>query len=248
MKLLDGKIILITGATRGIGQGIAEKFAEQGAHIAFTYRSSVEKAQALEESLGKNGIQVKGYQSDASDFQAAESLVNQITKDFGSLEVVVNNAGITEDNLLMRMNEEQWDKVLDNNLKSIFNISKFAIKPMMKNKKGSFIHVSSVVGLQGNPGQANYAASKAGINGFSKSLAKELGSRNIRSNVLAPGFIETEMTEELDQETLDQWKNIIPLQRPGQGEDVANTALFLASDLSSYMTGQVLTVDGGMAM
>ncbi len=248
MKLLDGKVALITGATRGIGRGIAQKFAEQGAHIAFTYRSSVEKAQALEKELSKNDIQVKGYQSDAADFSAAEALINNLTNDFGGLEIVVNNAGVTKDNLLMRMNEEQWDEVINTNLKSLFNISKFAIKPMIRNKKGSFIHISSVVGLQGNPGQSNYAASKAGIEGFSKSLAKELGSRNIRSNVLAPGFIETEMTEELDQETLEQWKQIIPLQRPGQAEDVSNSALFLASDLSNYITGQTLSVDGGMAM
>ncbi len=248
MKLLDGKVALITGGTRGIGRAIAEKFAEQGANVAFTYRSSVEKAKALEENLSNHGIQAQGYQSDAADYQAAEDLIKSVTNDFGGLEIVVNNAGVTQDNLLMRMNEEQWDDVIDNNLKSIFNISKFAVKPLMKNKKGSFIHVSSVVGLQGNPGQANYAASKAGITGFSKSLAKELGSRNIRSNVITPGFIETEMTEELDQETLDQWKQIIPLQRPGNAEEVANAAIFLASDWSSYITGQTLSIDGGMAI
>ena len=248
MKLLDGKVALVTGASRGIGKGIATKFAEQGAHVAFTYRSSVEKAQALEQELQAHGIQAKGYQSDAADFGAAEDLIKQITNDFGGLEVVVNNAGVTKDNLLMRMNEEQWDEVINTNLKSIFNISKFAVKPMMKNKKGSFIHISSIVGLQGNPGQSNYAASKAGIVGFSKSLAKELGSRNIRSNVLAPGFIETEMTGELDEETLKKWKEIIPLQRPGQVQDVADTAVFLASDMSAYVTGQTLSVCGGMAM
>lgn len=248
MQLLEGKTALITGATRGIGKGIAQKFAEQGANIAFTYRSSVEKAQALTQELEGHGVKAKGYQSDAADYQAAEELINKITQDFEGLEVVVNNAGVTQDNLLLRLNEEQWDEVINTNLKSIFNISKFAVKPMMKNRKGSFIHVSSIVGLQGNPGQSNYAASKAGIVGFSKSLAKELGSRNIRSNVVAPGFIETEMTEELDEATLKKWQEVIPLQRPGQSEDVANTAVFLASDMSAYITGQTLSVCGGMEM
>lgn len=246
MGMLDQKIALVTGATRGIGRGIAQKFAEEGAHVAFTYHSSVEKAQALEEELQKEGVQVKGYQSDGADYQAAEALIDNVTKDFGGLEVVVNNAGVTRDNLLMRMDESQWDEVINNNLKSIFNISKFAVKPLMKNRKGAFVNISSIVGLQGNPGQANYAASKAGIEGFSKSLAKELGSRNVRSNVIAPGFIETEMTEELDSETLEQWKNIIPLQRAGQVQDVAETAVFLASDRASYITGQTLSVCGGM--
>jgi len=248
MQLLEGKTALITGATRGIGKGIAQKFSQQGANIAFTYRSSVEKAQALAQELEEHGVKAKGYQSDAADHQAAEELIKSITQDFEGLEVVVNNAGITQDNLLLRLNEEQWDEVINTNLKSIFNISKFAVKPMMKNRKGSFIHVSSIVGLQGNPGQSNYAASKAGIVGFSKSLAKELGSRNIRSNVVAPGFIETEMTEELDEATLKKWQEIIPLQRPGQSEDVANTAVFLASDMSAYITGQTLSVCGGMEM
>ncbi|PSR06072.1 MAG: 3-oxoacyl-[acyl-carrier-protein] reductase [Bacteroidetes bacterium SW_10_40_5] len=248
MQLLEGKTALITGATRGIGKGIAQKFSQQGANIAFTYRSSVEKAQALAQELEEHGVKAKGYQSDAADHQAAEELIKRITQDFEGLEVVVNNAGITQDNLLLRLNEEQWDEVINTNLKSIFNISKFAVKPMMKNRKGSFIHVSSIVGLQGNPGQSNYAASKAGIVGFSKSLAKELGSRNIRSNVVAPGFIETEMTEDLDEATLKKWQEIIPLQRPGQSEDVANTAVFLASDMSAYITGQTLSVCGGMEM
>ncbi len=246
MGILDQKVALITGATRGIGYGIAQKFAEEGAQVAFTYRSSVEKAKEVEADLQAQGVEAKGYQSDASDFQAAESLVNEVTKDFGGLEVVVNNAGVTRDNLLMRMDENQWDEVINNNLKSLFNISKFAVKPLMKNKKGAFVHISSIVGLQGNAGQANYAASKAGIEGFSKSLAKELGSRNVRSNVIAPGFIETEMTENLDKDTLEQWKKIIPLQRPGQVQDVAETAAFLASDKAAYITGQTLSVCGGM--
>ena len=246
MGILDQKVALITGATRGIGYGIAQKFAEEGAQVAFTYRSSVEKAKEVEADLQAQGVEAKGYQSDASDFQAAESLVNEVTKDFGGFEVVVNNAGVTRDNLLMRMDENQWDEVINNNLKSLFNISKFAVKPLMKNKKGAFVHISSIVGLQGNAGQANYAASKAGIEGFSKSLAKELGSRNVRSNVIAPGFIETEMTENLDKDTLEQWKKIIPLQRPGQVQDVAETAAFLASDKAAYITGQTLSVCGGM--
>jgi 3-oxoacyl-[acyl-carrier protein] reductase len=246
MGILDQKVALITGATRGIGYGIAQKFAEEGAQVAFTYRSSVEKAKEVEADLQAKGVEAKGYQSDASDFQAAESLVNEVTKDFGGMEVVVNNAGVTRDNLLMRMDENQWDEVINNNLKSLFNISKFAVKPLMKNKKGAFVHISSIVGLQGNAGQANYAASKAGIEGFSKSLAKELGSRNVRSNVIAPGFIETEMTESLDKDTLEQWKKIIPLQRPGQVQDVAETAAFLASDKAAYITGQTLSVCGGM--
>lgn len=246
MGILDQKVALITGATRGIGYGIAQKFAEEGAQVAFTYRSSIEKAKEVEADLQAQGVEAKGYQSDASDFQAAESLVNEVTKDFGGLEVVVNNAGVTRDNLLMRMDENQWDEVINNNLKSLFNISKFAVKPLMKNKKGAFVHISSIVGLQGNAGQANYAASKAGIEGFSKSLAKELGSRNVRSNVIAPGFIETEMTENLDKDTLEQWKKIIPLQRPGQVQDVAETAAFLASDKAAYITGQTLSVCGGM--
>ncbi len=246
MGMLDQKIALVTGATRGIGRGIAQKFAEEGAQVAFTYHSSVEKAEALKEELEQKGVQAKGYQSDGADYQAAEALIQNVTKDFGGLEVVVNNAGVTRDNLLMRMDESQWDEVINNNLKSIFNISKFAVKPLMKNRKGAFVNISSVVGLQGNAGQANYAASKAGIEGFSKSLAKELGSRNVRSNVIAPGFIETEMTENLDPETLEQWTNIIPLQRAGHVQDVADTAVFLASDRASYITGQTLSVCGGM--
>lgn len=248
MSLLQDKVALVTGATRGIGKGIAQKFAENGAHVAFTYHSSVEKAQALEQSLREQGVQAKGYQSDASDYQAAEQLVNDVNKEFGGLEVVVNNAGITRDNLLMRMDEAQWDEVIQTNLKSIFNVSKFAVKPLMKNRKGSLIHISSVAGVQGNPGQTNYSASKAGVIGFSKSLAKELGSRNIRSNVITPGFIQTEMTENVSEDVIKEWEQHIPLGRGGTPEEVADTAIFLASDLSSYVTGQTISVCGGMAI
>ncbi|PLK44566.1 MULTISPECIES: 3-oxoacyl-[acyl-carrier-protein] reductase [Emticicia] len=248
MKLLENKIALITGASRGIGREIAKKFAEQGANIAFTYLSSVEKGQALEAELAAYGIKAKGYRSDASDYQAAEQLVNDVVADFGTLDIVVNNAGITRDTLLMRMSEDQWDEVLRVNLKSVFNLTKAATKPMMRAKQGSIINVTSVVGLMGNAGQSNYAASKAGIIGFTKSIAKELGSRNIRSNAIAPGFIETEMTGELNEKALEDWLKNIPLKRAGQGEEVANACVFLASDMSKYVTGQVLQVDGGMLM
>lgn len=246
MKLLEGKTALITGASKGIGRKIAEKFAEQGANVAFTYLSSVEKGQQLEQELQSFGTQVKGYRSDASDFAAADKLIQDIVADFGSLEIVVNNAGVTKDGLLLRMTEENWDDVLNINLKSIFNITKAASRVMMKNRKGSFINMSSVVGVQGNAGQANYAASKAGIIGFSKSVAKELGSRNIRTNVVAPGFIRTEMTDVLDPKVVAGWEENIPLKRAGEPEDVANLCVFLASDLSTYITGQVIPVDGGM--
>ncbi len=246
MKLLEGKTALITGASKGIGRKIAEKFAEQGANVAFTYLSSVEKGQALEEELKSFGTQVKGYRSDASKFAEAEKLVNDIVADFGTLDIVVNNAGITKDGLLMRMSEENFDEVIEVNLKSVFNTTKAASKVMMKNRKGVFINMSSVVGVQGNAGQANYAASKAGIIGFTKSVAKELGSRNIRSNVVAPGFIRTEMTEVLDPKVVEGWEKDIPLKRAGEVEDVANVCVFLASDMSAYVTGQVLSVCGGM--
>ncbi|MGM1429823.1 3-oxoacyl-[acyl-carrier-protein] reductase [Sphingobacterium lactis] len=246
MKLLAGKTALITGASKGIGRKIAEVFAAQGANVAFTYLSSVEKGQALEKDLEQFGTKVKGYRSDASKFNEAEQLINDIVADFGTLDIVVNNAGITKDGLLMRMTEENWDDVINVNLKSIFNVSKAAAKVMMKNRKGSIINMSSVVGVQGNAGQANYAASKAGIIGFSKSLAKELGSRNIRTNVVAPGFIRTEMTDVLDPKVVEGWEANIPLKRAGEPEDVANACLFLASDLSAYVTGQVLPVCGGM--
>ncbi|MBB5438306.1 3-oxoacyl-[acyl-carrier protein] reductase [Pedobacter sp. AK017] len=246
MKLLEGKTALVTGASKGIGRKIAEKFAEQGANVAFTYLSSVEKGQALEQELQSFGTKVKGYRSDASKFDEAEKLIADIVADFGALDIVVNNAGITKDGLLMRMSEENWDEVINVNLKSVFNVSKAASKVMMKARKGSIINMSSVVGVQGNAGQANYAASKAGIIGFSKSLAKELGSRNIRTNVIAPGFIRTEMTDVLDPKVVQGWEEGIPLKRAGETEDVANACVFLASDMSAYITGQVLSVCGGM--
>ena len=246
MKLLEGKTALITGASKGIGRKIAETFAAQGANVAFTYLSSVEKGEALEQELQAYGTKVKGYRSDASKFAEAESLISAIVADFGTLDIVVNNAGITKDGLLMRMTEENWDDVMNVNLKSVFNVTKAASKVMMKNRKGVFINMSSVVGVQGNAGQANYAASKAGIIGFSKSVAKELGSRNIRSNVVAPGFIRTEMTDVLDPKVVQGWEQGIPLKRAGEPEDVANVCVFLASDMSAYVTGQVLSVCGGM--
>ncbi|WP_394996585.1 3-oxoacyl-[acyl-carrier-protein] reductase [Emticicia sp.] len=248
MKLLENKIALITGASRGIGREIAKKFAEQGASVAFTYLSSVEKGQALEAELSAYGIKAKGYRSDASDYSSAEQLVVDVVADFGTLDILVNNAGITRDTLLMRMSEEQWDEVMRVNLKSVFNLTKAATKPMMRAKSGSIINITSVVGLMGNAGQANYSASKAGIIGFTKSIGKELGSRNIRSNAIAPGFIETEMTGELNEKALEDWLKNIPLKRAGQGEDVANACVFLGSDMSKYITGQVLQVDGGMLM
>lgn len=246
MKLLEGKTALITGASKGIGKGIALKFAEEGANIAFTFLSSVDKARVLEEDLKEKGIKAKGYQSDASDFQAAENLIAQVVEEFGTLDVLVNNAGITQDNLILRMNEEMWDDVINVNLKSVFNTVKAATRTFMKQKSGSIINLTSVVGIKGNAGQANYAASKAGIIGFTKSVALELGSRNIRSNAIAPGFIQTEMTEKLDPATVESWSEAIPLKRGGTPEDVANAAVFLASDLSSYITGQTIQVDGGM--
>ncbi|HEY1040074.1 MAG TPA: 3-oxoacyl-[acyl-carrier-protein] reductase [Bacteroidia bacterium] len=246
MKLLQGKTALITGASRGIGKGIAMKFAEQGANVAFTFLSSVEKAKALEAELAAHGIKAKGYQSDAADFKAADELVNSVVADFGTIDILVNNAGITRDTLLMRMSEQQWDEVINANLKSVFNLTKAVQRPMLKARYGSIINMSSVVGIKGNAGQANYAASKAGIIGFSKSVALELGSRNIRCNVIAPGFIETEMTGALDEKTVQGWRDSIPLKRGGTAEDVANLTLFLASDMSAYITGQTVNVCGGM--
>ena len=246
MNLLQGKNILVTGASKGIGKAIATRCAEEGANVGFTYLSSVEKGLALEKELESYGIKAKGYRSDASVFLAAEELINQFLKDFNSIDAVVNNAGITKDGLLMRMSEEQWDSVININLKSVFNLTKSAIKPMMKQRSGSIINITSVVGIRGNAGQANYAASKAGIIGFTKYVALELGSRNIRCNAVAPGFIETEMTAELDQKVVDGWKDSIPLKRAGKADDVANSVIFLISDLSNYVTGQVLQVDGGM--
>jgi len=246
MKLLDNKTAIITGATRGIGLGIAVEFAKQGANVAFTYSSSVDAANALETELNEIGIKAKGYQSNAAEFDTAQELAKEILKEFGSIDILVNNAGITKDNLLMRISEDDFDKVIDVNLKSVFNMTKAVIRPMMKQRSGSIINMSSVVGLKGNAGQSNYAASKSGILGFSKSVALELGSRNIRSNVIAPGFIETEMTGKLDEATVQTWRDAIPLKRGGTPEDIANACVFLASDMSSYITGQTLSVDGGM--
>lgn len=246
MKLLENKTALITGASRGIGRGIAQTFVEQGCAVAFTYSSNSEAAEALVQELSTAGVQVKAYQSNAADFEAAQKLVDDVLADFGSLDILINNAGITKDNLLMRMGEEDFDKVIEVNLKSVFNMTKAVQRTFLKQRQGSLIHMSSVVGVKGNAGQANYAASKAGIIGFSKSVALELGSRNIRSNVIAPGFIETEMTAKLSEEVVQGWRDGIPLKRGGQPTDVANACVFLASDLSSYITGQVLHVDGGM--
>jgi len=246
MGLLSGKTALITGASKGIGRAIAIRYAEEGANVAFTFLSSVEKGQALEAELASFGIKAKGYRSDASDFKAAEELVNAVVAEFGALDILINNAGITRDNLLMRMTEEAWDEVIGINLKSCFNTVKAATRTMMKAKAGSIINITSVVGIKGNAGQANYAASKAGIIGFTKSVALELGSRNIRSNAVAPGFIETEMTGVLDEKTVQGWRDGIPMKRGGQPEEVANACVFLGSDMSSYISGQVLQVDGAM--
>ncbi len=246
MGLLSNKTALITGASRGIGRAIAFGMAQEGANIAFTYLSSVEKGLALQTELEALGIKAKGYRSDAADYTQAEELITNVIADFGKIDTLVNNAGITKDGLLMRMSEEQWDSVIQINLKSVFNLTKAACKHMMKAKYGSIINMTSVVGIRGNAGQANYAASKAGIIGFTKSIALELGSRNIRSNAIAPGFIETEMTGELNHAATEEWTKSIPLKRAGQPEDVANACIFLAADLSKYITGQVLQVDGGM--
>ena len=246
MKLLENKIALITGASRGIGRGIAEVFAKQGANVAFTYNASAEAAAELEAELQQFGIKAKGYKSDASKYDQAQLLVEDVLKDFGSIDILINNAGITKDNLMMRISEEDFDKVIEVNLKSVYNLTKAVIKPMMKQRSGSIINMSSVVGVKGNAGQTNYAASKAGILGFTKSVALELGSRNIRCNAVAPGFIETEMTEKLDENTVKGWRDAIPLKRGGTPEDVANVCIFLATDMSAYVTGQTINVDGGM--
>jgi len=246
MNLLQDKNVLITGGSRGIGKGIVETFSKHGAQVGFTYNSSQQPADELVEKLANSGTKAKAYQSDASDFEQAEQLIKDFVEDFGSIDVLINNAGITKDNLLMRMSETDFDAVVKTNLNSVFNLTKASLRPFLKQKSGSIINISSVVGLKGNPGQANYAASKSGIIGFSKSVALELGSRNVRTNVVAPGFIETEMTEKLDEKTVQTWRDAIPLKRGGTPEDVANTCLYLASNLSSYVTGQVLQVDGGM--
>jgi 3-oxoacyl-[acyl-carrier protein] reductase len=246
MKLLEGKVALVTGASRGIGRAIAKKLASHGASVAFTYLSSVEQGNALESELAAEGVKVKGYKSDASQYAEAEALITSVLADFGTIDVLINNAGITKDGLLMRMTEEQWDKVIEVNLKSVFNLTKAAIKPMMKAKSGSIINLTSVVGIRGNAGQTNYSASKAGIIGFTKSVALELGSRNIRSNAIAPGFIETEMTGQLDEKVVADWAAAIPMKRAGKAEEVADAVIYLASDLSTYVSGQVLQVCGGM--
>lgn len=251
MKLLENKVVIVTGAARGIGEGIALKMAEQGAHVAFTYvsDSSAEKAKTLEDKLKGLGVNAKAYKSNAGDYAECETFVADVLKEFGTIDVCVNNAGISKDNLLLRMTPEQWDDVMQINLKSVFNMTKQIIRPMMKAKSGSIINMSSVIGIMGNAGQGSYAASKAGIIGFTKSVAKELGSRNIRCNAIAPGFVETDMTSYLKEgEQADKYKSGIPLGKFGTAEDIANVTLFLASDLSSYVTGQVINVDGGLLM
>ncbi len=248
MNALQGKTVLVTGGSRGIGAAIARAFAEQGADVAFTYLSSEEKARAVEEQLRSKGVRAKAYRSNAASYAEAEALVQAVLEDFGGVHVLVNNAGITRDNLLLRMSEEQWDEVIQTNLKSVFNLTKQVLRPMMRQRDGAIINLSSVVGLSGNAGQANYSASKAGIIGFSKSVAKELGSRNIRCNVVAPGFIETDMTGELDEKTREAYLAGIPLKRLGKAEEVAQVCVFLASETAAYITGQVLSVCGGLNM
>ncbi len=246
MKLLEGKTAIITGGSRGIGKGIVEVFASHGANVAFTYSSSAEAANALADEMSKRAVKAKAYKSDASSYEDAQKLAEEVMKEFGSIDILVNNAGITRDNLLMRISEEDFDTVIEVNLKSVFNMTKAVQRTMLKQRKGSIINMSSVVGIKGNAGQTNYAASKAGIIGFTKSVALELGSRNIRCNAIAPGFIETEMTGKLDENIVQGWRNAIPLKRGGTPEDIAKACVFLASDLSDYVTGQVLNVDGGM--
>lgn len=246
MKLLQDKVALVTGGSRGIGEAVARRFAAQGAHVAFTYLSSEENARAIEAMLQAEGVKAKAYRSDAGDYAQAEQLINDVLADFGQIDILVNNAGITRDTLMLRMTEEQWDQVIATNLKSVFNLTKHALRPMMKNKGGSIINMGSIVGVTGNAGQANYAASKAGIIGFSKSIAKEMGSRNIRCNVIAPGFIETDMTHVLDEKTKEAYLNSIPLKRLGRAEEVADVCVFLGSDLSTYVSGQVLSVCGAL--
>ncbi len=246
MKLLEGKNVIITGGSRGIGKGIVEVFADHGANVAFTYASSEGPALELEKQISAKGVKAKAFKSNAADFDDAHEFVKQVLEHFDSIDVLINNAGITKDNLLMRLSEDDFDKVIEVNLKSVFNMTKAVQRTMLKQRNGSIINMSSVVGVKGNAGQTNYAASKAGIIGFSKSVALELGSRNIRCNSIAPGFIETEMTGALNEETVQGWRNAIPLKRGGTPEDVANACVFLASDLSAYVTGQTLHVDGGM--
>lgn len=246
MKILEGKVALITGGSRGIGEAIVRKFAEAGARIAFTYHSSSAKADAIVADLTAGGADIKAYQSNAASFSEAEELVKKVLADFDKIDVLINNAGITRDNLMLRMTEEQWDEVIETNLKSVFNLTKHIMRPMLKNRGGSIINMSSVVGEFGNAGQANYAASKAGIFGFTKSIAKEVGSRNIRCNAVAPGFIATEMTDELDEKVKESFLASIPMKRWGQPEEIANACLFLASDLSAYVSGQTISVCGAL--
>jgi 3-oxoacyl-[acyl-carrier protein] reductase len=246
MKLLESKVAIVTGGSRGIGKAICQSFAENGCDVAFTYNNSKESAENLATELNKLGVKAKAYKSDASSFDDSSKLVDDVISDFGKIDVLVNNAGIKKDNLLMRMDKEDFDSVVNTNLSSVFNLTKSSIRTFLKQRSGSIINISSVVGVKGNAGQSNYSASKAGIIGFSKSVALELGSRNIRSNVIAPGFIETDMTDSLSEDVINSWKENIPLKRGGNPSDVGNACVFLASDLSSYITGQVLHVDGGM--
>ncbi|GJM36082.1 MAG: beta-ketoacyl-ACP reductase [Saprospiraceae bacterium] len=246
MQLLKDKVALVTGGSRGIGAAIVQKFAEAGAQVAFTYLSSEEKAQKVADTAAQAGVQVKAYHSDASSYQQAEELVKKVLEDFGKIDILVNNAGITRDNLMLRMTEEQWDQVIHTNLKSIFNLTKHVMRPMMKTRNGSIINLSSIVGITGNAGQANYSASKAGILGFSKSIAKEMGARNIRCNAIAPGFIETDMTNELDDKTRETYLSNIPLKRLGKAEEIADVCIFLGSDLANYVSGQTISVCGGL--
>ncbi len=246
MNLLQGKTALITGGSRGIGEAIVRKFAAQGAAVAFTYFSSQERAEKIVGELESEGGRVKAYRSDAGDYAQAEALVKEVLTDFENIDILINNAGITRDNLMLRMSEEQWDEVIHTNLKSVFNLTKHILRPMLKMRAGSIINISSVVGVFGNAGQANYAASKAGIFGFTKSIAKEVGSRNIRCNALAPGFIATEMTDELDEKTREAFLASIPMKRWGQAEEVADACVFLGSDSSAYISGQTLSVCGAL--
>jgi len=248
MKLLEGKVAIITGGTRGIGKGIALKFAQEGADVIFTYVSSEETANAVEKEIEAFGVKAKGYKSNAANMEDAVALIDKVVEEFGQIDILVNNAGITKDGLLMRMSEENFDDVIKINLNSVFNMTKAALRTFLKQRSGSIINMSSIVGIRGNAGQANYSASKAGIIGFTKSIAAELGSRNIRCNAIAPGFIATEMTDKLDPEVVKGWSESIPLKRPGTPEDIANATVFLASDMSTYISGQVLSVCGGMLM